>query len=113
MSRSTRGNWQEFSNGYRVDITGNVVYGYDATADRGGRTFLTQESATGFEFYGWNPVLPGESLSLSFSVVIPPGGFNFQIVQTPLGEPVPVPGALVLTGIGATAIGWLRRRRPL
>jgi hypothetical protein len=99
--------------GYQVDITGDAVYGYDATASLGGRTFLTQEYPTGFEFYGWSPVLPGESLSLSFSLVLPAGPISFQLEQTPLGARVPAPGALLLAGLGATAIGWLRRRGSL
>jgi hypothetical protein len=99
--------------GYQVELTGDGTYQYDATASEGGRTYLTAETDTGFTFYGWDPIQPGEELGLSFSLLLPAGGFQFGIDQTPLGARVPVPGALALAGIGAAAIGCLRRRKTL
>jgi hypothetical protein len=102
--------------GYQVDITGTAGYAGDATTDQG-TWLLTREywlaDACGFEFGGSTPVLPGQTLTLSFSLVLPPGGFSFEILQTPVYESVPAPGALVLAGIGATAVGYLRRRTAL
>lgn len=106
--------------GYRVDITGTAGYvAGSATTGQAGWSLANEYSladAAGFELAGLPPVLPGQILSLSFIIDLPPGQFNFQIVQTPVTEPpvsVPAPGALILAAIGATAIPRLRRRTML
>lgn len=65
-------------------------------------------------YYAGTPIRAGGSGNFGL-VVSFLGSVNFSLEQVPTGAPaaVPVPGALLLGGLGLGCAGWLRRRRGL
>ena len=58
----------------------------------------------GFEVKGYMDAIPREALSN------PSNGDEFHMNVSPV---VPVPGAVVLGGIGVSLVGWMRRRKSM
>jgi len=56
-------------------------------------------------------VAPGQSTTITFSMLIPNSTGNFTVRGTP--SPVPEPSTIALLSVGVlgVSIGWLRKRR--
>ena len=90
---------------YHIEISGSEGVSYvsgSATSD----VFNTIiESGGTIDFYAPNSVPIGGDVTFEFDIIIPAGGFSFDISQTP----TPEPGTIVLLSLGALAL--IRRRR--
>jgi formylglycine-generating enzyme required for sulfatase activity len=64
-----------------------------------------------YDFYG--TYLASSYRSYYGPPLIEFGNFGFRVASVPEPTVIPVPGAIVLAGIGISCIHWLRRRRTL
>jgi len=92
--------------GYVLQInTSTATFDGYASSSHFGSADVTSEFIT---YTAPDPVMPGETVSLTFDVLVPSiGSFNVCIVQTP----VPEPATLAFVGIGVGGLVLARRRR--
>jgi hypothetical protein len=95
---------------YNIDLAaGSVTFTGTPTSDL---MTLTSQTAYALDFGLPSPVLPGQTVSFSFDILIPTGGpFSFTLTQTP--ELVPEPASTALVGLAVVALALVGRKRIL
>ena len=98
-----------------------LTEGYDGSVlngefgAKGGYIGLMMDIPEGSTHYGWLHMESQTEIGIikeSHTVTFDRWAYE-DVAKTPIGIPIPVPGAIILGGLGVGFVTWLRRRRVM
>ena len=96
---------------YDTDVMEAVVEGVTVPLIRRDPSIEDGYIWTAYAKVPWSKMLDGEVTIEIIAPGEPYIAFDYALLDTEPIDPVPAPGAIILGGIGAGLVGWLRRRR--